>query len=123
MKTKEKVSIVAAKEIFKCGCSAKGSLLMSFKLTVGRTSILGLDAFHNEAIITINPLWDVANAFRNYLFHILPLIANLGDAKDAIKGKTLNGKSLSSLLIPLPPLGEQKRIVAKIERVLSKIKA
>jgi len=35
--------------------------------------------------------------------------------KGAIKGKTLNSTSLNNLLIPLPPLKEQKRIVAKIE--------
>ena len=119
---KEKVSDMAVNEIFKCFPSSKGSLLMSFKLTVGRTSILGIDAYHNEAIITIVPYADVDNIFRNYLFYILPAISNSGDSKDAIKGKTLNNKSLNSLLIPLPPLLEQKRIVAKIKFVYSKIR-
>ena len=120
--TKEKVSDLAVKEIFKCYPTPKGSLLMSFKLTVGRTSILGVDAYHNEAIITIVPYADVNNIFRDYLFYILPTISNSGDSKDAIKGKTLNNKSLNNLLIPLPPLLEQKRIVTKIELVNSKIK-
>lgn len=62
------------------------------------------------------------NIFRDYLFYILPTISNSGDSKDAIKGKTLNNKSLNNLLIPLPPLLEQKRIVTKIELVNSKIK-
>ena len=66
--TKEKVFVIAAKEIFKHKISPKGSLLMSFKLTVGRTSILGIDAFHNEAIITINPYFDIDSALRNYLW-------------------------------------------------------
>ncbi|MEQ2546358.1 restriction endonuclease subunit S, partial [Alistipes intestinihominis] len=119
---KEKVSDMAVNEIFKYRPSPKGSLLMSFKLTVGRTSILGIDAYHNEAIITIVPYVDVDNIFRNYLFHILPTISLSGDSKDAIKGKTLNNKSLNSLLIPLPPLLEQKRIVAKIKLIYSKIR-
>ena len=119
---KEKVSDIAVNEIFKCYPTPKGSLLMSFKLTVGRTSILGVDAYHNEAIITIVPYADVNNIFRDYLFYILPTISNSGDSKDAIKGKTLNNKSLNNLLIPLPPLLEQKRIVTKIELVNSKIK-
>ena len=114
---KEKVSDIAVNEIFKCYPTPKGSLLMSFKLTVGRTSILGVDAYHNEAIITIVPYADVNNIFRDYLFYILPTISNSGDSKDAIKGKTLNNKSLNNLLIPLPPLLEQKRIVTKIELV------
>ena len=115
---KERVSDIAVNKIFKCHPSPKGSLLMSFKLTVGRTSILGIDAYHNEAIITIVPYVDVDNIFRDYLFYILPTISNSGDSKDAIKGKTLNNKSLNSLLIPLPPLLEQKRIVAKIKLAL-----
>ena len=52
--TKERVSSVAAENCFG-KISRKGSLIMSFKLTVGRTSILGVDAYHNEAIISIYP--------------------------------------------------------------------
>ena len=91
-----------------------GSLLMSFKLTVGRTSLLDIDAYHNEAIITIVPFVDEQNSFRNYLFRTLPLLSTAGDSKDAIKGKTLNSQSLSRLLIPLPPMSEQERIVNEL---------
>ena len=63
--------------------------------------------------------YDKEYAMRNYLFKVLPLIANLGDSKDAIKGKTLNSKSLANLLIPLPPLQEQQRIIERIN-LLSK---
>lgn len=117
--TKEKVSDLAVKEIFSAPISEKGSLLMSFKLSIGKTSILDIDAYHNEAIITIRPVIDKEYAMRNYLFKVLPLIANLGDSKDAIKGKTLNSKSLANLLIPLPPLQEQQRIIERIN-LLSK---
>ena len=117
--TKEKVSDLAVKEIFSAPISEKGSLLMSFKLSIGKTSILDIDAYHNEAIITIRPVIDKEYAMRNYLFKVLPLIANLGDSKDAIKGKTLNSKSLANLLIPLPPLQEQQRIIEQVN-ILSK---
>ena len=117
--TKEKVSDLAVKEVFSAPISEKGSLLMSFKLSIGKTSILNIDAFHNEAIITIRPVIDKEYAMRNYLFKVLPLIANLGESKDAIKGKTLNSKSLANLLIPLPPLQEQQRIIEQIN-ILSK---
>ena len=117
--TKEKVSDLAVKEIFSAPISEKGSLLMSFKLSIGKTSILDIDAFHNEAIITIRPVIDKEYAMRNYLFKVLPLIANLGESKDAIKGKTLNSKSLANLLIPLPPLQEQQRIIEQMN-ILSK---
>ena len=117
--TKEKVSDLAVKEVFSAPISEKGCLLMSFKLSIGKTSILNIDAFHNEAIITIRPVIDKEYAMRNYLFKVLPLIANLGESKDAIKGKTLNSKSLANLLIPLPPLQEQQRIIEQIN-ILSK---
>ena len=119
--TKEKVSEYAANNLFSA-ISPKGSLLMSFKLTVGRTTILGIDAYHNEAIITIFPYLSNDNIMKMYLFKLLPILSTNGDSKDAIKGKTLNSKSLANLLIPLPPLQEQQRIVAQIERLFEPLK-
>ena len=115
--TKEKVTQYSYDNIFKGNISKKGTLIMSFKLTVGRVSILNCDAFHNEAIISIYPIIDSNNIFRNYLFKILPYISTFGDTKSAIKGNTLNSESINNLLIPLPPLQEQKRIVEKIESI------
>ena len=115
--TKEMVSQKALEEKFG-GISTKGTLLMSFKLTVGRTSILDIDAVHNEAIISIYPYVDTENYFRDYLFYILPIVTQWGDSKNAIKGKTLNSKSIASLMSPLAPLNELQRIVAKIEELL-----
>ncbi|RGS55514.1 restriction endonuclease subunit S [Bacteroides uniformis] len=118
--TKESVSEYA-KSLFG-EISPVGTLIMSFKLTVGRTSLLNTSAYHNEAIISIYPFVDKNCQARNYLFHILPIISNLGDSKEAIKGKTLNSKSLNNLLLPLPPLNEQGRIVAMIELLFDKLK-
>lgn len=115
--TKEMVSQKALEEKFG-GISTKGTLLMSFKLTVGRTSILDIDAVHNEAIISIYPYVDTENYFRDYLFYFLPIVTQWGDSKNAIKGKTLNSKSIANLMIPLAPLNELQRIVAKIEELL-----
>ena len=111
--SKERISAIAAKELMG-NISPKGSLLMSFKLTVGRTSLLDIDAYHNEAIITIQPFIDEQHSLRDYLFRTLPLLSTAGDSKDAIKGKTLNSQSLSKLLIPLAPLNEQKRITKEL---------
>ena len=114
-KTKEKISVAASSVMGEI--SPVGSLLMSFKLTVGRTSILNIDAYHNEAIISIYPFIDDKYALRDYLFYTLPFLSNMGDSKDAIKGKTLNSKSLKSLLIPLPPLREQRYIINRLEEL------
>ena len=97
--------------------SPPNTLLMSFKLTVGKVSLLGIEAAHNEAIISIFPYTDTNEIMKMYLFKFLPEIVKYGDSKDAIKGKTLNSKSINALLIPLPPLEEQKRIVDRIEKL------
>lgn len=116
--TKEMISQKAYDEIFKSKISKAGTLIMSFKLTVGRCSILNIDAFHNEGIISIYPNYD-SEILKNYLFRILPFITKFGDTKGAIKGNTLNSKSLEKLLIPVPPIEEQKRIISKIDQLSS----
>lgn len=120
-KTKEYISEVAAKECFSNKMALSGTLIMSFKLTVGRTSILGVNSYHNEAIISIETLCDGEKYTRDYLLYVLPIISNSGDSKNAIKGKTLNSTSIYNLLIPLPPLPEQHRIVEKLEEILPKL--
>ena len=57
-------------------------------------------------------------SFSTYLSHALPLLSQLGDSKAAIKGNTLNSKSIANLPIPLPPPMEQERIIAKLDEVL-----
>ena len=113
--TKEHVNEHSAKVILKNHISKAGTLLMSFKLTVGKVSILGMDAFHNEAIISIYPFCDVNRVITNYLFATLPLLSQNGNTKTAIKGATLNSDSLDALLIPVPPIKEQIRICEKIK--------
>ena len=116
--TKETMSSKSVKEIFNNNISKAGTLIMSFKLTVGRVSILNIDATHNEAIISIFPFIETGNILRNYLFKILPIISQNGETKDAIKGKTLNSSSIYNMILPLPSLAEQEKIVEIIEQML-----
>ena len=117
IETKEKISEVALSDCFSKKISPAGTMIMSFKLTIGKVSILGIDAVHNEAIISIFPFVE-DRQLKDYLFKILPFVANGGDSKNAIKGKTLNATSISNLMIPLPPIVEQQRIVEKIEELM-----
>ena len=117
--TKECVNNFSAENTFKGKISKVGTLLMSFKLTVGKVSILGIDAFHNEAIISIYPFVDPDKITTMFLFATLPLLSQSGDTKSAIKGNTLNSDSLDALLIPLPPIMEQKRIFDKLHELTS----
>ena len=113
---KEKISEAALKEKFNSTLVPAGTLIMSFKLTVGRTSLLGVDAVHNEAIISVLPFLPVNNTFRNYLFVTLGLLVEYVEQTDAIKGSTLNSAKIRDMFVPLPPLAEQERIVAEIEK-------
>ena len=120
VETKESVSKFAEGTVFHNKISKKGALIMSFKLTVGRTCILGIDAYHNEAITTfLLPGW--LDTLKMYLFWLLPVFTNSSESKDAVKGKTLNKDSIDGTYIPLPPLSIQRRIVKKIEEVFAAI--
>ena len=121
LSTKEMVNEYAAEKTFRKRISKAGTLLMSFKLTVGKVSLLGIDAYHNEAIISIYPFVDNDAIITNYLFCILPLISQSGQTKTAIKGNTLNSESLDALLIPLPPLMEQERICKRLNNLKPKL--
>ena len=112
--TKEKISETSYKEYFNSSLSPKGTLLMSFKLTVGRVSILGIDAVHNEAIVSIFPYLSQDDNIRDWLFYILGILVSYVDQTSAIKGNTLNKEKISSMFVPLPPFKEQRKIINKI---------
>jgi len=112
--TSEKVSQLAFDEIFKAQLVPKDTLLMSFKLTIGRTSILKVDALHNEAIISIYPKNGVS---KEFLFYFLPTINFSKYYDNVVKGKTLNSSKIKNLLIPLPPLSEQQKIAAVLSSI------
>ena len=112
--SKEKISDISFKENFGSKLSPAGTLIMSFKLTVGRVSILGVDALHNEAIISIFPYLKNNYSIKNWLFYTLGILVSYVEQTGAIKGNTLNKEKMSSMYIPLPPLEEQQRIIDKI---------
>lgn len=112
----ETVSEDARTEIFKSEPSPVGSLLMSFKLSIGKLSLLGVPAYHNEAIITIEPF---APELKEYFFKCLNGFDLSAGNKAAIKGSTLNQDSLSNIFVALPPKNEIPRIVAKVDELMA----
>lgn len=113
--TKEMISRKAMEECFKGVFSPKGTLIMSFKLTIGKISILNIDAVHNEAIISIFPFEE---EMKEYLFKGINGFDLTRGTNDAIMGKTLNSTSLKEIVIGIPPIEEQKRIVEKVDLLM-----
>ena len=112
--TKEQISQNGLDKYFNGKLVSKGTLIMSFKLTVGRVSVLGIDAVHNEAIISIFPYFNDDNIIQNWLLYVLGIMVDYVDKTDAIKGSTLNKSKLQSMLIPLPSINEIDKIINKI---------
>ncbi|MCF0232565.1 MAG: restriction endonuclease subunit S, partial [Enterococcus sp.] len=81
--TNEYISQIALDSTFKSKLVPKGSLIMSFKLSIGKTCILGIDAVHNEAIISIQTYNDRMHYQRNFLNYMLPLLCTYGSTKNA----------------------------------------
>lgn len=115
-KTKEGITKKAESDKFKNNIIPKGTMLMSFKLSIGKVCILGMPAYHNEAIVSFN-FFKYSDELKAFLFPTIHFLTKFAHSKNAIQGKTLNKTSLNNMLIPLPPLEEQKRIVNKLNHL------
>lgn len=91
-----------------------GTIMMSFKLTIGRVAVAGIDLFTNEAIAAFVPVTGIDTSFLPYW---LVRIVEDADTDQAIKGATLNKQKLAILSGPLPPLDEQRRIAEVLRSV------
>ncbi|VEU60921.1 type i restriction-modification system, s subunit, putative (plasmid) [Mycoplasmopsis fermentans] len=119
--SKKKISLQAKKEIFNNQMSKKGTLLLSFKLTIGKTSIINQDSVHNEAIVSINFYKD-NNITKMFLLIFLGLLINNCEKINAIKGKTLNKEKLQKMLIPIPPIKNQNNILLITNKIIDLFK-
>ena len=91
----------------------KGTVIMSFKLTVGKCAIARKDLYTNEAIMAFN----VNKGFildSSFLYYYLQGYRWSGTNK-AVMGLTLNKATISKQKIAIPPIAEQERIVAELD--------
>ncbi|EAL0270710.1 restriction endonuclease subunit S [Campylobacter lari] len=97
----------------------KGTLLMSFKLTLGKTAFADCDLYTNEAIAAI--FIKDKNINKYFLDYALKFADLEKYVDNAVKGKTLNKQKLKQIEILLPSLKEQERIVGILDEGFAKI--
>ncbi len=114
--TEEKISDVGIKKSNVKKISA-GTLLFSFKLTVGRVGIAGKDLYTNEAIVALIPRDKSDKNMIKYLYYILPALDYSPYAQRAAKGSTLNSDSITDIDVPFPSKEVRGKIVSECEKM------
>lgn len=87
----------------------KDTLVMSFKLTIGKLGILKKDMFTNEAIASF--FWKNNEIMTEYMYFYLKSMNIRKYGSQAAKGITLNNETLNVIPVYLPNLDKQKEIV------------
>src|SRR5207245_1128950 len=88
--------------------------------TAGKLGILGIDAATNQAICAIFPNEDLD---RDFLFFYLMLIRrNILQSSTGGAQPNISQTFINRLLVPIPPLTVQQRIVSRIKALLADLK-
>lgn len=97
----------------------KGSLMYSFKLSVGQTAFAGKPIYSNEAIASFLPDESVNLHYLRYssIFIIENAQTNIYNAK------ILNQDLIQNAYVPFPPLIEQQKIASFLDRKCAEIDA
>lgn len=91
-----------------------GTLTMAIAANVGDVSVLTFDACFPDSVIGIEPNDLVSVA---YLYHCLTAMKQqLVEASSGSAQSNLNLEKVGNLVIPVPPLEEQARIVAILDK-------
>lgn len=86
----------------------KDTLIMSFKLTLGKLAIVKEPIYTNEAICHF--VWKESNVNTEYMYYYLNSINISTFGAQAVKGVTLNNDSINSIIVKLPVIQEQNKI-------------
>lgn len=116
-KTSNFVSQIAVDELNMVQ-SPKGSLLYSFKLSIGKVAFLNRDMFTNEAILSIFPS---KSQNLNFWYYALPYYLKFAAKVNIYGAPMLNDKLISNALIPSFSLSEQTSIAAYLDEKTANI--
>lgn len=96
----------------------KGSLLFSFKLSVGQTAFAGVDLYTNEAIASF---LKTEKENLEYWFYALSIFVPKNANKNIYGADLLNQDLIKNALLLCPPVEEQKRIANFLDRKTAEI--
>lgn len=96
----------------------KGSLLYSFKLSIGKVAFADVDLYTNEAIIAILEN-DKINL--NYLYYSLPKQVIYNANENIYGAKLLNQDLIKNAFIVIPSIDEQKLIAKYLDKKTAEI--
>ena len=94
----------------------KGTVIMSFKLSIGKTAITSEDMYTNEAIMAFlsKRIYEID---VDYLYHLCCGTNWGAGTNKAVMGLTLNKATLSEYEIELPDISEQREIARKLDKL------
>lgn len=120
-KTAETISDEGVKNS-NCKLVKKGSLLFSFKLTVGRIAFAGADLYTNEAIAAFDPeIAELAGIDLEYLSLVLPIAAQEDTTKNSMGVALLNKNKILNLEIPFLGIEQQRHVAARLKAQLAEV--
>ncbi|WP_444303044.1 restriction endonuclease subunit S [Leyella stercorea] len=105
-------------KLFMPPLSLKGSLMFSFKLSVGKIAFADKDLYTNEAIVSIPPN---NGQCLEYYYYMLPNVLHENATENIYGAKMLNQKIIANMLMVVPPLPEQRAIATYLDDKCSKI--
>ena len=94
----------------------QGTVIMSFKLSIGKTAITSEDMYTNEAIMAFIGNGKFA-VDTDYLYHLCCGTNWTAGTNKAVMGLTLNKATLLEKKIPLPDINEQHEIATKLDKI------
>ena len=113
--TKERISALAVQESGIKSVPAN-TVIMSFKLSLGKTAITQEPVYTNEAIMAFIPTEKYV-VLPDYFYYLFSAKDWIKGTNRAVMGTTLNKATLGAVSITVPPIDEQHKIAAVLDKV------